>query len=94
MINNSEQIEYPSSSVPRADVEDCLNQIRPAMEADGGGVRLVSVQNGIVYVQLQGTCLDCPSASLTLSFGIQRTLQARFPWVKKVERVGAQGVLQ
>lgn len=69
------------------DIENALDSLRPAMEADGGGVDLVSVVDGVVGVRLKGTCLMCPSASLTLRIGIERTLRTRFPAIKEVIRV-------
>ena len=72
-------------------VEEGLAALRPAMEADGGGVELVSVQDGVICIRLRGTCLACPSASLTLKLGIERTLIERMAWIKKVIRVGWEG---
>jgi Fe-S cluster biogenesis protein NfuA len=71
----------------RADVQHVLDTIRPAMEADGGGVELVFVRHGQIGVRFKGTCLGCPSAELTLSQGITRTLQQRLPWIASVVRV-------
>jgi Fe-S cluster biogenesis protein NfuA len=69
-------------------VEEVLNRIRPAMQADGGNVELVSAEeNGIISVRLQGTCLSCPSSSLTLKQGIERTLKEHLDWVTEVVRV-------
>ncbi|MGH8655368.1 MAG: NifU family protein [Gammaproteobacteria bacterium] len=78
-MNSSDRIAWE-----RSEVESRLNEIRPAMEADGGGVELVSIENGVVAVRMKGTCLDCPSINLTLGVGIQRTLKKYFPWVEKV----------
>ena len=50
----------------RAQVEEVLNQVRPALQADGGDVELVSVENGIVKVRLQGACAGCPMSQMTL----------------------------
>ena len=69
------------------ELEQVLDAIRPAMSADGGGVSVASVKNGVVSVRLQGTCLSCPSASMTLRFGLERTLKERLPWVSRVVRV-------
>lgn len=69
------------------EVEEVLKSLRPAMEADGGGVILVAVENGRVDVRLKGMCLDCPSAPLTMKLGIERTLKQRLPWVLEVRRV-------
>jgi Fe-S cluster biogenesis protein NfuA len=69
-------------------VEEVLNRIRPAMQADGGNVELVSAEeSGIISVRLQGTCLSCPSAGLTLKQGIERTLKEHLDWVTEVVRV-------
>jgi Fe-S cluster biogenesis protein NfuA len=71
-----------------AAVEAILSVLRPAMEADGGGIDLVAVEGGRVDVRLKGLCLDCPSASLTLRLGVERTIKERLPWVNEVRRVG------
>jgi Fe-S cluster biogenesis protein NfuA len=68
-------------------VTEVLNSLRPAMQADGGDVEFVSVENGVVCVRLKGTCLACPSASLTMKLGLEKTLKQRIPWVKEVLRV-------
>ena len=70
-----------------AEIREHLDRIRPAMQADGGDIDLVSVQDGIVSVRLRGTCLVCPSASLTMKHGIERTLREKLPWVTSVVRV-------
>ena len=69
------------------EVEEALALLRPAMEADGGGVQLVSVDGGIVHVRLRGTCVYCPSNKLTLLHGIEPHLRELLPWVEHVYRV-------
>jgi len=64
-----------------------LETLRPAMQADGGDVELVSVENGIVSVRLKGTCLSCPSSSLTMKHGIERTLKEKIPNIISVIRI-------
>ncbi len=64
-----------------------ISKIKPAMQADGGDVELVSVREGVVEVKLHGTCLTCPSASMTLKHGIEKTLKEHCPWVTEVIRV-------
>lgn len=65
-----------------------LESLRPAMQADGGDVELVSVEGGVVSVILKGTCLSCPSAGLTMKHGIERTLKEKIPEVIEVVRLG------
>ena len=68
-------------------VQAVLERLRGAMQVDGGNVELVSVVDGIVAVKLVGTCVHCPSASLTLKFGIERVLKQELTWVNEVVRV-------
>lgn len=70
-------------------VEQALAKIRPALQADGGDVELVSVDEatGIVKVRLTGTCGGCPFALMTLKQGIEQTLKEEVPEVKEVQSV-------
>ncbi len=77
--------ESPASRFP--EVEAVLETLRPAMEADGGGVVLAGIEGGRVDVRLKGMCLDCPSAPMTLKHGIERTLKQHLSWVTEVRRV-------
>ena len=69
------------------ELNDVLDQIRPAMQADGGNVEVVGINDGVVAVRLCGTCIACPSKNMTLKVGIEKTLRSRLPWVKEVVRV-------
>jgi Fe-S cluster biogenesis protein NfuA len=68
-------------------VEKALNKIRPMLQADGGDVELVDVQDGVVTVRLQGACGSCPMSQLTLKNGIERILKEEVPEVVSVESV-------
>jgi Fe-S cluster biogenesis protein NfuA len=68
-------------------VEEALKQIRPMLQADGGDVELVSVEDGIVKVRLTGACGTCPMAALTLQNGVERVLKERVPEVKELVAV-------
>jgi len=68
-------------------VQEVLDTIRPALQADGGDVELVDVDNGVVKVRLTGACGGCPMATMTLKNGIERTLKAKIPEVKEVQAV-------
>ncbi|HEX16484.1 MAG: NifU family protein [Deltaproteobacteria bacterium] len=71
----------------REKVEKALKEIRPVLQADGGDVELVDVQDGIVKVRLRGACMGCPMATLTLQQGIKKVLMERIPEVKDVVAV-------
>ena len=69
----------------RAKVEEALKKIRPMLQADGGDVELVDVQDGVVTVRLQGACGGCPMSRMTLKNGIERILKQEVPEVVSVE---------
>jgi Fe-S cluster biogenesis protein NfuA len=72
----------------REKVEVALQDIRPALQADGGDVELVDVtEDGVVKVKLKGACGGCPMAQLTLKQGIERRLKDSIPGVTSVESV-------
>jgi len=72
----------------RAQVQEVLDKIRPALQADGGDVELVDVtDDGVVKVQLQGACRGCPMSQLTLANGVERVLKEQIPEVARVEPV-------
>ncbi|MFH1788274.1 MAG: NifU family protein [Candidatus Altiarchaeota archaeon] len=68
-------------------VEKVLEEIRPALKADGGDVELVDVEDGVVKVRLQGACAGCPMSQLTLQMGIEKKLKQEIPEITKVEAV-------
>jgi Fe-S cluster biogenesis protein NfuA len=68
-------------------VQAAIDKLRPMLQADGGDVELISVENGIVKVKLQGACAGCPMSQMTLKNGIERALKQQIPDVKAVESV-------
>jgi Fe-S cluster biogenesis protein NfuA len=70
-------------------VEVVLNKIRPSLQADGGDVELVDVDesNGIVKVRLTGACAGCPFSTMTLKNGIEQVLKEEVPEVQEVQQV-------
>ena len=69
-------------------VQEVLNLVRPALQADGGDVELVDVtDDGLVSVRLTGACGSCPMSTMTLKMGIERTLMEKIPEVKEVVQV-------
>ena len=62
-------------------------KIRPAVAKDGGDIKFKEFKNGIVRVQLQGSCSGCPSSTMTLKQGVQNLLCHYIPEVKGVEAI-------
>jgi Fe-S cluster biogenesis protein NfuA len=79
--------------LPAATLEDqvrsALELIRPAIQLDGGDVRLLKIEAGTVTVQLFGTCESCPISPVTLKQGVERILTERVPGINEVVAVEA-----
>ena len=73
----------------RQQVEAVVDHIRPLLQADGGDIELVDVDEstGTVSVRLQGACRGCPGAAMTLTMGVERHLREKVPAVRKVVAV-------
>lgn len=69
-------------------VKDVIEQqVRPALQSDGGDIELVDVEDGIVKVRLVGACAHCPSSAMTLYQGVEKMLMDLIPEVKGIEQV-------
>ena len=68
----------------KANIEKALTEIRPFLEADGGNISLVSVDNNIVKVQLEGACISCSVNQMTLKNGVEATIKKYAPQVEEV----------
>ena len=65
-------------------VEEVIEQIRPNLQADGGDIELVDVDDGIVKVRLTGACGSCPMSQMTLKMGVEKTLKEKISGIKEV----------
>ncbi len=67
-------------------VQAVIEKIRPLLQADGGDIELVGMDEttGKVSVRLQGACKGCPGAAMTLKMGVERHLKERVPEVTEV----------
>ena len=65
-------------------IKKAINDIRPALQNDGGDVLFKRFENGVVYVKLVGACSNCPMATMTLQEGIETALLNEVPEVIKV----------
>jgi len=69
-------------------IEEVLETIRPALNADGGDVEFLRFrQDGVVELRLLGACEDCPISMMTLKEGIERRLKNDVPGVTEVQAV-------
>ena len=65
-------------------VKEALELIRPAIQMDGGDIRLENVTGNTVTVRLFGTCETCPISPITLKQGVERILKERVPSITEV----------
>jgi Fe-S cluster biogenesis protein NfuA len=72
----------------KEEVQKIIDEIRPALQADGGNIELIEVgEDGVVKVKLTGACGSCPMSQLTLKRGVEARLKAKIPQVKEVVSV-------
>lgn len=76
----------------RKKVEAAIEEVRPMLEADGGGIELVSVEDNVVYVRLLGACHGCPSASATLTEGVEVAVKKHAPEITAVRLAEPEGM--
>jgi Fe-S cluster biogenesis protein NfuA len=86
----TDDVREPLDETERAkrlgDLQALIELMRPAVQADGGDLVLVSanVETGVVEVQLAGSCSSCAVSSATLQGGVERILTDRLDWVTEV----------
>lgn len=69
-------------------IKEALDKIRPSLQADGGDVELIGIDDkGVVKVRLSGACGGCPMATMTLKNGIEKTLKDEVAGITAVEAV-------
>lgn len=71
----------------REKVEKAIEEIRPNLQADGGDIELVAVENGVAKVKLKGACAGCPMSTMTVKWGVEKFLKQRVPGITQVETV-------
>ena len=84
---NIEEPEVNLDEIEQRIVKILDQKIRPAVARDGGDIKFKEFKNGVVKVQLQGSCSGCPSSTLTLKQGVQNLLCHYLPEVKEVVAV-------
>ncbi|MEO9484395.1 MAG: NifU family protein [Ekhidna sp.] len=69
-------------------VEKALNNIRPYLEADGGDVKVLEVDDQMnVVLELMGNCGSCPMSTMTLKAGVEEAIKREVPEIKSVHAV-------
>lgn len=69
-------------------IESALDSIRPYLEADGGNVKLLSIDEGnVAKLELLGACGSCPMSAMTLKAGVEEAIKRAVPQITKVEAI-------
>lgn len=77
-------VDETSAKIDLDALQETLEYIRPALQADGGDLILLGVDGGTVNLQMVGACGGCPMSTMTLTAGIERILRDRVPGVMEV----------
>ncbi len=67
------------------EVEKVLEKIRPALKDHQGSLKIVNIEDGVVYLQFVGGCSDCPVVDVSLKNVVDIALKGNLNWVKRVE---------
>jgi Fe-S cluster biogenesis protein NfuA len=86
IVNPKKTLSPEEESEVETKIKQLLeDHVRPAVEMDGGAIDFKSFENGIVTVQMKGSCSGCPSSTMTLKAGIENLLKRMVPEVQAVE---------
>ena len=84
-LDNKKRTDF--NEIEKQIIKILETKIRPAVARDGGDIKFIEFKDGIVKVQLQGSCSGCPSSIITLKKGVQNLLTHYIPDVKQVEAI-------
>ena len=82
--NNTNKVNKSFSEIEKKIINILETKVRPAVAKDGGDIKFKEFKNGIVTVNLQGSCSGCPSSTMTLKQGVQNLLCHYIPEIKEV----------
>ena len=68
-------------------VQKIIDELRPQLQADGGDIEFLGMQNGIVKVKLKGACAGCPMSMMTVKFGVENYLKKEVSEVVRVDAI-------
>ena len=68
-------------------VAKALEALRPRLQADGGDIELLGLENGVVKVRMKGACAGCPMSAMTLKMGVEQYLKESVPEIVRVDSV-------
>lgn len=89
IINKVKELSPEQETAIERKIKQLLeDHVKPAVEMDGGAIDFKSFKDGVVTVELKGSCSGCPSSTMTLKSGIENLLKRMVPEVESVEAYG------
>ena len=85
--NKDNEIKIDDNETIKKIIDVLDTKIRPAVARDGGDIKFKSFEDGVVKVELQGSCSGCPSSLMTLKQGVQNLLKHYVKEVNSVEAI-------
>jgi Fe-S cluster biogenesis protein NfuA len=86
--NSGEEFFAPEDAETVATIKELIEtRVRPAVAQDGGDITFQGFREGIVYLNMRGSCAGCPSSTATLKHGIQNLLRHFVPEVREIQEV-------
>ncbi|MGB9675147.1 MAG: NifU family protein [Candidatus Nanoarchaeia archaeon] len=76
-----------SQKFSEKEVKVAIDELKPVLQADGGDISLVKVENNVVYVKFEGFCATCPFAKITLENFVKKALKEKIPSIKEVRAI-------
>ena len=84
MVVAQEKSKFRTTQETLENVEKAVSEIRPFLESDGGNIKLLSIENAVVKVQLEGACIGCSVNQMTLKNGVEATIKKYAPQIQQV----------
>tara|TARA_A100000164_G_scaffold358522_1_gene370237 strand:+ start:1081 stop:1626 length:546 start_codon:yes stop_codon:yes gene_type:complete len=84
---NDTSLDENLSEIEKQIIDLLNSKVKPAVEKDGGDIKFKEFKDGVVKVELKGSCSGCPSSTMTLKNGVQNLLSHYIPEVKSVEAI-------
>ena len=83
--DNGKKIDLRDSYETIHLIEQVLTELLPYIASHGGHVELVDVRETVVFIKFSGACVQCPLSFYTVTYGIERHIKIKAPWITRVE---------
>jgi Fe-S cluster biogenesis protein NfuA len=78
-LGNNQERNHMTNEEIKVKIDQAIAEVRPMLQRDGGDIQLIEVVGKSAKVRLQGHCVGCPGAAMTLKFGVERRIRELVP---------------